>query len=61
MTELKTLRLAFFSSPPWSVAGMLLTQQHADTASGQDMLFLGEALFVITTPDLEDTPFHSSP
>ena len=38
-----------FSSPPWFVAGIPLTQLQVDTAMGQDTLLHGEALFVITT------------
>ncbi|XP_027962215.1 exocyst complex component 4 isoform X2 [Eumetopias jubatus] len=40
-----------FASPPWSVAGMPLTQQQADMTMGQDTLLHGEALFVIATTD----------
>lgn len=50
-----------FSSPPWSIAGMLLTQQEADEAMGQEHLLRGEALSVIASIAPDHKTFHSSP
>lgn len=40
-----------FSSLPWSITGMPLTQDQAGTAMGHDTLFHGETLFVVPATD----------
>ena len=44
-------RLALSLSSPWSVTGMPLAQQQADTAMGQDTLLHRETSFVLPTTD----------
>ncbi|VFV41748.1 Hypothetical predicted protein [Lynx pardinus] len=50
-----------FSSPPWSVAGMPLAQQQADTAMGQDTCFMGKPCLSLPPLIQTTSPFHSSP